>query len=158
MAAFSLGAFLSAGLGAIVSTFGSEFVKRLLSRNDVLEQSRDADLSRICKEIVDLRKNAADYWSKDAEALEATDAVIAAHIVASQQVLADLVASMFHGRQEKWDCDVHMDAAFRTLTGGEFLSGDRKAEPQRLSKAFVDLARLERHAIEGRRSLPRKWP
>lgn len=152
----TFGAFFAAGVGALLSNLGAEWVKTIVRRGQTQELIRDAELQKIQSEIEQIRILSERFWGSNAATLGDERSLMISKLVAALHTISETYASLLSG-PSKHDCDMSFMKAHEAITGGDFDAPDRAANYQRLTKIFVSLTNLDRTATNGRRALKRQW-
>lgn len=152
----SVSTVILAGVGAFIATFAAKLIESFVRKSQSIEGQRDADLAEILQMSSIICDRAEKFWSKSAAELGPENAVLRAHILASQHNLAEVVNRLFTS-PGKWECDVKLHKLMIAATGGDFGEPDRDAEPQRLTEIFILSRALDHSAKAARRNLPRKF-
>lgn len=151
-----IGTVMLAGVGAFIASFAAKVIESWVRKSQTVEVQRDADLSDILQMSAKICELSEKIWSSRAADLGHEDAVMRAHVLASQHHLAEVVNDIFTS-PGKWDCDIQLHKLMIAATGGDFGEPDREAEPQRLTEIFIAARALDRAAKAARRNLPRQF-
>ena len=150
---FDFATAAAAAIGAFLATFTAEWIASMARGGQAWEGHRNADLEDICEATDALRKLGEEYWTKSAADLGGREAVLSAHIVATQHHVALLYSALFTG-DSKRDCDVAYTRMLDAVSGGDFGSPQRAASPDRLQRihltalTFRHTVRMERRKIK----------
>ena len=146
----------AAGVGALIANFLAEFIKSLVRRSQLGENQRDQDLQAIISLADALRDDAQRYWLSGADHLGDDEIIISARIVAAQQSINDLLATLLKA-PGKYQCDVLMVNLQDAVSGGDFGVSTRQREAERLMSIHHTATMFKHEATRQRRLLPRNW-
>lgn len=142
----------AAGSGAFLANFAAEIIKAWVRRSQSVELNRDDDLKEILKAIAEVQELSEKFWMSSNDELGKDCAIIRSRILARQQYVLGLIASLLSGDTKK-NCDYEFTYVMNAVSGGDFMEPDRQAEPNRLIEIqqkclkFCHTARVARRQL-----------
>jgi hypothetical protein len=146
---------VAAALGAFFANIIAELIKAQSRASALVESNRDSDLAAILRSLDEMQSLGEKYWSQGSAALADDEPMLRGKIVARQQYVSSLVASLFTGPR-KHECDVEFMSVIDSLSGGDFGPGC-PSELERLQSIYEATLRFSHLVVHQRRGLPRGW-